>query len=95
MDGSEIMAMFRDAAMICINLALPRKRYKYIQRISFGDFSAHSQVLDSISYTSLQLANQSAKQACLLHIARASFLYATVCRITALLAYLSFLRTTT
>ena len=47
MGGSEI-----------INPALLRKWYKYIQRISFGGFSTRSQVLDSISYNNLQLANQ-------------------------------------
>ena len=57
MGGSEIMAY---AAMICINLALLQKQYKYIQLICV--FSARSRVLDCVSYNSLQLANQSTSQ---------------------------------
>ena len=49
MGGSEIMVALRNAAVICINPALLRKLYKYIQRISFSDFSARSRVLESIS----------------------------------------------
>ena len=45
----QIMDALRNAPMICINPALLWKWYEYIQRISFGDFSAHSRVLDSIS----------------------------------------------
>ena len=48
--------------MISINPTLLRRWYKYIQHISFGGFSAHSRVSDSISYNSLQLANQSTSQ---------------------------------
>ena len=51
MGGSEIKAALCKVAMISINLALLLRRYKYIQRISFGFFSARSQVLDSISYS--------------------------------------------
>ena len=41
------------AAMICINPALLRKWYKYVQRVSFSGSPTRSPVLDSIAYISL------------------------------------------
>ena len=59
MGGSESTAELRNGAIISIHpTSLLRKWYEYIQRLSSGGFPLALES-DSISYNSLQLADQS------------------------------------